>query len=371
MCDIARSPLQECVDNAPGNISPKLRQKGDHSISGLDFPCQTIDHSQEEIWSFMERSLRPLPWNRPVEKTSIISPDADLSKVTKKIAFVLYQLSLSSRFDLSKGKIKCVSIENIHFVIRFFRGKDCSVVVEVRRMSGCSLIFYNKYYSAINAAVSGVVRLPSKAKNFPCNVSNTSKDDSDQQASLYRIEEMIYDNYWDTKVLAMQLLTFLTGERSGYQNTKFYGEQLLRGEKTGIFNFITSLIFESRLLGEQCDDYESLELLRGMAFEILFNVLEFSARQNQLFEYIQNNKGWYENLLVAIVKEIYMPHINPHNAYRAVRCMNIIFATSEELRIKGKELDACSYLLLANCFSSSRHLLLEKETNQAISILET
>lgn len=106
-------------------------------------------------WNVDDNTLQPKPEFYPLEQTATFVPHSKPSEVASRVANFLLERNISVTFNGLKAKAKCISKDNVEFIVRLYKGKnrfDHGVIVEVQRRYGFSVYYHRDVIGILDVA---------------------------------------------------------------------------------------------------------------------------------------------------------------------------------------------------------------------------
>jgi len=270
--------------------------------------------------------------------------------------------SIEATYDNDTATAKCVAIRNTHFHIMLFHGEtERHIIVKMRRMSGCALIFQEEYRAIMNAAKFGEIsrRKVLPTLDEPCkNDDFIPLQDSILEKNLTSMKIYLHSDRHDTRVLALEDLASTTNSDLSFDDTALKASKIIMEQNSGIRESVASII----LTKEVCafDD----KYIRSLALTTLSNILSTLSKEKILTPFIQDK--WYTlSLIPSLIDEIKTASKYPRNASLAAKCLSELFANSAEARSQAGD-DTLIALEAAKKVGESSYASLEEEAQVAI-----
>ena len=286
----------------------------------------------------------------------------DLATVAFRVSESNRIRSIEAEYNNDTATAKCMAMRNTHFRITLFYGEtERHIIVKMKRMSGCSLIFQEEYRAIMNAAKFGEISprkvLPT-SDGYCRNNDFIPLQDSVLKKNLLSLKSYLRSDCHDVRVLALEDLASTTDSEHSFDDTALKASKILMESNSGIRESVASII----LTKEACafDD----KYIRSLALTTLSNVLSTLSDEKILTPFIQDK--WYTlSLMPSLIDEIKTAAKHPHNASLAAKCLSVLFVNSVEARSQvGK--DTLITLEAAKKVGESSYANLEKEAQIAI-----
>lgn len=378
-----------------GNIGTKTDEKiravvDDEEIVEIREETQPVFRSTRVQYHLPQPQLQPQLKTKLVELSPLIAPwipvhvnpytfaypkericveNLPLVTVAFRVSECNRIRSIEAEYDNDTATAECIASQNTHFRVMLFRGEtERHIIVDIRRMSGCSLVFREEYRALMNAAKCGEIapRKASQCIKMP-TLGEHQRDNgyiplpnSVLEKSLLSMKNHLQSECHDTRVLALEDVASTTNPECISDNTALNASKIIMEQSAGIRDSVASIIL-NREVSAFDDTY-----IRSLALTILSNVLSTLSKEKILAPFIQDE--WYiSSLMPSLIDEIKTAVKHPCNASLAAKCLSALFSNSAEARSQArKDKYALISLKAAEQVGKLSHANLEKETQVAI-----
>lgn len=352
---------------------PKFRHMSMQDPSPLIKPSQkqsALKHLQTEqptvCWTPILTTRDPI-YHHPLTKFHTIFEDVDT--VVRRVLESNRMRSIEAEYTDNVAIAKCRAARNTNFNVRLFLGDETDempqphIVMDIRRMSGCSLVFHEELRAILRAVRSGEI-LPrdidaiARPTHIPDTDSIPLREGSLEQ-NLLSMKKNLKSDCHDVRLFALEVVASTTNSEDAPDDTALSASKLIMDEKKfGIRESVAWILFPKKK--DVFDD----RYIRSLALTILSNVLSTLSNSNVLTPFLQD--VWYtKSLIPVLVEEIKMAAKHPSNASLAAKCLSVLFANSPDACCKGPD-DVRIFLEAAKDVGKVCHVNLEKEARSAI-----
>lgn len=261
----------------------------------------------------------------------------------------------------------CKTSSHMKFTIRMMHESknNNTILLDVRRKTGCSIEFRDEYQAIVRAAVYGEL--------IPINIPRIQDMESMQgnyiplkegiirhslETSIIHLVSKIYD----VRVIALQTLLSMTDTASKETSSKAC--KLILETHHPIFEYILRDIMKQVEDSDICND-DSEEYLRSLTLNILGNVLSSEHNNQNLVLFVQQNQ-WTTSVIDSLVWYIGMARTSPWNACLAAKCLRLLIPTFHR---EIHQTIVTVTLKNAEEFGSTSHKLLKTETQAALAVM--
>jgi len=294
----------------------------------------------------------------------------------QKIAGIIFDSnktrSVHAIYDIAKATVKCKTSSYMKFVIRLLKTEKAqdSILVEVRRMSGCALAFRDEYQAIVKSVRCDKVT----SENIDSNVMESFAslelmdmpdipvEDDIVKSSLDSTIVNLKSEVYDARIISLQDLLLTTG--SGSKEIASTACRIILDEYIEILEYVVTDIME-KIDNKNITDDDSDEFERSLNLNILGNLLSSESNNEAITSLIQTT-SWTGKLIDTLVWYVDMHSDYPWNACLAAKCLRLLATTRTENAYNG----AYSALESARCYGNDKYDLLEKEARAAQVALE-
>lgn len=296
----------------------------------------------------------------------------DLSTVAFRVSECNRIRSIEAKYDNDTATAECITSHNTHFRVMLSHGEtERHIIMDIRRISGCSLVFQEEYRALMNAAKFGEI---TTKNTLQCIKSLTLGEQQRNngyiplpngilEKDLLSMNNHLQSECHDIRVMALEDVASTTNPGFIYDNTALNASKIIMEQSSGIRDSVTSIIL-NREVGVFDDKY-----IRSLSLTILSNVLSNLSAENILAPFIQDK--WYiSSLLPSLIDEIKTAGNHPCNASLAAKCLSALFVNSAEASLQArKDKDLWIALKAAKLLGKLSHANLEKEAQVVIEIM--
>eukprot|EP00565_Helicotheca_tamesis_P001543 CAMPEP_0185735800 /NCGR_PEP_ID=MMETSP1171-20130828/26248_1 /TAXON_ID=374046 /ORGANISM="Helicotheca tamensis, Strain CCMP826" /LENGTH=449 /DNA_ID=CAMNT_0028406229 /DNA_START=95 /DNA_END=1441 /DNA_ORIENTATION=- len=361
-------------------------------------------------------NIFPLEWTR-VSVDHHVSPNT----IGRRVCDSLRDLSIS--IVSKKGhKLLAESFDrDVRFYIKLYKEKfdhvdggsgnnkptgNYRVMVELQKRRGCAASFGQMARTILQMAKNGHYEqeeefsqsngkdtfpsLPNYQPKITVAGVNEFHSKWDKEVScppscdLRRTADLIRDKYMDSSLLGMQNLVFLSNSNTtNYETALRVANLVLEDYANGIdCDLGLSSLIKSFICADFCEENNILEdsfqewyfsKMHYYALTVLANAMHtlstFDGGLVSLHRIVSTER-WLEEkngLLSVLIYELNATAEKPHNAYQAMRCINVLFQVpAPEVHMKAMEWGASSAIWTARNIGQSCHSLLAHESELAM-----
>eukprot|EP00978_Attheya_sp_CCMP212_P003575 scaffold7494_cov55-Attheya_sp.AAC.7 len=355
-------------------------------------PNKIIKLSAMGPWNIRVESLMKLSSLYPLERTRISVKTAELSIIAERIVTCLRKLSIVAATAIAETS------GDVTFFIRFYLEENNTIMVELQRKCGCTMVFRRAARVILRAAAGLEDANPSlalrKRPNRPLlkrseRPSIPIKDGDEKEAvsfvtseneqggaaiALEFVDDMMKKDRLDANLLGIESLLLLTKVDTVGNSTATIAARAVFGSRRGYNEIYEQVTRALEFPDDLCDALTGrhAQRMRSHALTILANSLEILLKhdKNEL-RAIMHRQGWLleGNLLTKLLSELSDSEIRPHDAHQAARCLNTIITISSEGKARAIELGAPSIVSGSQRVGYCCHSLLAYESENAINSL--
>jgi len=284
----------------------------------------------------------------------------------QKIAGILFDnnktRSIHAVYDNEKATVKCKTSSYMKFLIRLVRTVQApdSILIEVRRTSGCALAFRDEY-QAIVKLVQCEEGNSEEIKSFESlelkGMPDIPVEEDIIQGSLENSILNLKSEVYDARIITLQDLSLTTASES--KEITSTACKLIFGKYTEILQYVVTDIMK-RVENRSITDDDSDEFERSLNLTILGNLLSAESENETITSLIQNS-SWTEKLIETLIWYVDMYSEYPWNACLAAKCLRLLASNSTQHTYNG----AYSALESARCYGNDKYNLLEQEAREA------
>eukprot|EP00978_Attheya_sp_CCMP212_P032021 scaffold123217_cov49-Attheya_sp.AAC.9 len=368
-----------------GKLPPKLTReplsKSLPSMPSPSHPMHSTSASTSSQWIVSDKALKVFPPFCPLERSHVhIEENAEV--VAKRITECLQCQSIAATYNNDEASAVAKMSDHTCFHICFFRACDDDgkpregfMIVELQRRRGSCFSFRQASRVLLRAvqgegqesALHSTVVEPRSVPACVIEAAALDPQDSDKSAAYYFLHAagvLLSKESYDTRSQCLDTLLCmttpsLTSQSVASQTSAFIVQGM--SETSGVSSMIKSLVLHSKVHGQdQCTSKSQSEEMRSKAITILGNAFEHAS----LLPTVD------DELLSALVEELACAGEQPHNAYRAVRCLKALAATSDSLKEDVKQICGAQDIDAAIDSGHRQHALLEKESQDFMLSLQ-
>jgi len=275
--------------------------------------------------------------------------------------------SVEAEYDNDTAFANCMASNNTYFRIRLYQGDTHrSIIVDMRRMSGCSLIFQKEYRAIMNAAKFGEIAPREVLENFKISPSDMQYrnnefiplQDGILEQTFLSLKNRLLSDCHDLRMLALEDVASFTNPTYSSDDTALNVCKVIMEPKSNIREYMASIISEKEV------SLLDGKYMRTLAISIMTNVLSTLSKEKILTIFIQDK--WYTTTLMpSLIDQIKNAAKHPCNSSLAAKCLSALFANSAEACSQA-ERDTLVVLEAAKRVGKSSYANLEKEAQIAI-----
>jgi len=284
----------------------------------------------------------------------------------QKIAGILFDnnktRSIHAVYDNEKATVKCKTSSYMKFLIRLLKTANApdSILVEVRRISGCALAFRDEY-QAIVKSIQCDDGTSDEIKSFASvdfkGMPDIPVEEDIIQGSLENSILNLKSECYDARIITLQDLSLTTGSES--KEITSTACKLILGKYTEILQYVVTDILK-KLENRSISDDDSDEFERSLNLTILGNLLSTES-ENEIITSLIQNSPWTEKLIDTLIWYVDEYSEYPWNACLAAKCLRLLASNSTNHTYNG----AYSALESARCYGNEKYTLLEQEAREA------
>jgi len=331
--------------------------------------------SYPSFYRWEVRNLQELPIDYNLVKTNVYVKDSSAQKVAQRICNALKTLSITVDSNCSEenSSIYAESQHGIKLTISLF--VHCGmIVVEVRRQSGCSILFRDVAKNVLRhskglgdqqqqqrSLLRRKLSIPSMLTRRSWNVQCECIRDSFRIACT-----MLHSSKADTHILAIESI----GKMTLCSEAKVVAAKLLLGSHDCLKQLLFLLDFYSTDRSSSGMESSYHSILCRKILEALANACEV-LNENDLAVILSRNDhdlktNSFVNLLLSFLREA---STRPHEAVHAARCMRYLLI-SKEVVILLVEMSVMDVITYSRCVGVNVHEALEEESNKLMGQLQ-
>jgi len=261
----------------------------------------------------------------------------------------------------------CKTSSHMKFTIRIMHKfkNSKTILLDVRRKTGCSIEFRGEYQAIVCAAVYGEL--------IPIDIPRI-QDMEFMQGNYIPLKEGIIrhsldvsivhlaSKMYDVRVIALQTLLSMTNTASKETSSKVC--KLILETHHPIFEYILRDVMKRVDDSDSCND-DSEEYLRSLTLNILGSVLSSEHNNQNLVLFVQQNP-WTTSVIDSLVWYIDMARTSPWNACLAAKCLRFLIPTFHR---EIHQTIVTVTLKNAEEFGNTSHKLLKVETQAALVVM--
>eukprot|EP00550_Attheya_septentrionalis_P001418 CAMPEP_0198289850 /NCGR_PEP_ID=MMETSP1449-20131203/7907_1 /TAXON_ID=420275 /ORGANISM="Attheya septentrionalis, Strain CCMP2084" /LENGTH=412 /DNA_ID=CAMNT_0043988253 /DNA_START=63 /DNA_END=1301 /DNA_ORIENTATION=- len=364
-----------------GKLPPKLTRPFSKSLPSMPSPSHSsTSASTSSQWIVSDKALKVFPPFCPLERSHVhIQENAEV--VAKRITECLQCQSIAATYNNDEASAVAKMSDHTCFHICFFRACDDDgkpregfMIVELQRRRGSCFSFRQASRVILRAAQGegqeSTLHSTVEPRSVPaCVVEAAALDpqDTDKTAGYYFLHAagvLLSKESYDTRSQCLDTLLHmttpsLTSQSVASQTSAFIVQGM--SETSGVSSMIKSLVLHSKVHDQdKCTSKSQNEEMRSKAITLLGNAFEHASLLAPVDD----------ELLSALVEELACAGEQPHNAYRAVRCLKALAATSDSLKEDVKQICGAQDIDAAIDSGHRQHALLEKESQEFMLSLQ-
>jgi len=338
------------------------------------FSDSTLIHHEDipEIWDV--KILPQIPSGYPLAKTCFevgLINGAPVVDLANRAYMLNKERSIQADYFNEEAIAKCRTRSFMQFDIRLFQSttRD-NVLVEVRRMDGCSLDFREEYLHIVQT----LNNLNSVPRRVPLclNINLSPKEcfshnfiplpETEIKERLKFCLHEISSDIHDVRILSLENLVTITDPCLS-QIAPTACTLILRNYQE-ILKLTLDIVQSTKYEYSVTEDDNCFERLRCMALTLLVNMCAMSS-ENETFISMTQSAKFLVNYLVGDIK---MAGKYPWNACLAAKCLSILMANPNSIILNVDE-DARNALENARLIGKKAYCSLEKEAIAAIDAI--
>lgn len=348
-------------------------------------PKQERKHhlTKDAQYTWTVTTLKPLPTDFPLEKTSRRVSDSSGSAVAMRINKCLRMCSIEAKYNDAEGKAKCRTADFVFFCIKLFSDSD-NVIVEIQRRRGNSNNF-KRHCCAILDAAEGCFVNPSPSFPDLKHVSNLAclkgvKIDEDETAaldeSISTIGDLLAKDGRDANMLGIKKLEFLTNPLYSSQETvrnaarRVIIPQSNSPIQDAISTFLQFNVLSAYRRGAEEFSHDHEEYMHNISLSVVHNCVIAIAEEGNLADVLKSKQQWFlHTLLPVLVHDIGSAKNQPHNACLAAKCINCLAGCAPFVRESIVGAGAIDALSEACIVGAGSHDSLSEVSDRTVRLL--
>lgn len=333
--------------------------------------------SYPSFYRWQVQNLQELPIDYNLVKTNVYVEDSSAQKVAQRICNALKTLSITVDPNSSKenSSIYAETQHGIKLAISLFGHCDM-IVVEVRRQSGCSILFRDVAKNVLRHSkglgdqqqqqqkqglLTRKLSIPSMLTRRPWNVQCECIRDSFRIACT-----MLHSSKADTHILAIESI----GKMIVCSEAKVVAAKLLLSSHDCLKQILFLLDFYTTHRSSSGMESSYHSILCRKILEALADACEV-LNENDLAVILSRNDhdlktNSFVNLLLSFLREA---STRPHEAVHAARCMRYLLISKEVVRLLD-EMSVMDVITDSRCVGVNVHEALEEESNKLMGQLQ-
>jgi len=333
--------------------------------------------STPERKNWLIKHLPHVPDNYSLNRSSFEVVDQNVYCVASRIFTCNKVRSVHAVYDDDGAISSCKTPSSTKFEIRLFQTPEHTnnVLVEICRMSGCSLDFREEYHALFKAANYGEVhprQHPFHNKHMEYTGENyipLAKGIIEKSLEMAQNHLSLAND--DAQMFVLQDLALTTNPSSG--ETASIATELIFRKYTGILKFVINAITQKRMVHGEDDLNEqwrngSLTLLRNLLTVSLEAIGSDNNDGND--EYTLQGVSSITNalskeiLVQPLLEDVKEARNCPWNACLAAKCLAILVANFVEIKLQvGGDINAFDVLDDARNFGNASFTYLKEEVD--------
>jgi len=346
-------------------------------LTKISTPSNKIESQKVTIDAWKVDHAVSLPTIYILERTHVYISNVHPRQVAKRIAACFQNESIMAVFNNSKACAKAETKDHVHFNVQLF--EDCGrVVVEVQRLNGCSFSFYQTAKLVLNAA-KGVVGRPLREPPMIniCTSYAFRKQEEQNESITESLEialSILNNDRLDTNILAMEILLQLTSCNATTSSRSYAAREILSGPLLEILVGLiqsnkTNPTNDRKIRSEIEEEY--FGRMRCDALTIFANCVHAMEKPEKLGTIMQQKERiHFDELIIALVKDLNLASSKPHEACQAARCLQSLLGLSIQMRRRALTLNVSEAAMYASNMGSINHFMLQHESLQLKLLLE-
>eukprot|EP00555_Chaetoceros_dichaeta_P000166 CAMPEP_0198276866 /NCGR_PEP_ID=MMETSP1447-20131203/65539_1 /TAXON_ID=420782 /ORGANISM="Chaetoceros dichaeta, Strain CCMP1751" /LENGTH=397 /DNA_ID=CAMNT_0043971839 /DNA_START=24 /DNA_END=1218 /DNA_ORIENTATION=- len=278
--------------------------------------------------------------------------------------------SVEAEYDNDTAVANCVASNNTHFRVMLYQGEtQGTIIVDMRRMSGSSMIFQEEYRAIMSAAKFGEIWPREKLECLKITPSDKQYrnngyiplQDGVLEQTLLSFKNKLCSDCYDERMLALEEIASVTNPEHSYDETALITCKTIMEPKSSIREYVASIIVEKEV--SPLDG----KYVRTLALTILANAMSTLSEEKVLTPLIQDK--WYTtSLMPSLIDEMKTAVKHPCNASLAAKCLSTLFANSLEACSQAEKY-TLTVLEAAKEVGKASYTNLEKEAQIALETM--
>jgi len=305
-------------------------------------------------------------------RTSFEVSDTNCTTIANRIFDSNKIRSIYAVYD--KAIMRCKTPSHVIFTIRLVRSAQeaNTILIDVRRRSGCAMLFRDEFQALFHAAVHGDMTTCEGPRSTTYQADKGCKkidyiplDESDIDLSIKAASVDVQSKMHDACVVTLQDLSLTTNPQS--KETSLIACNLILDKYCNIFEYIIDDI--RKQVDYSCGnrhDNNSREYMRSLTLGLLGNILMVVPKHSTLISLIQDKEHNF-SVIKSLQWYVRMAKECPLNASLATKCLRLFVQTDSRLTL---DIDANASLENARRFGQLTYPNLEKEAQAALTAIQ-
>lgn len=333
----------------------------------------------EDSWNVTQ--LMPLPGFHILERTHVYVSGSTPSQVASRIASCLKEQSIAAKYDSGKACAHAETAEQMQFVVRLFQHSASKILVEVQKLMGCSFGFCQVAKTVLNAAKGVNVKAESsqsrktvqppftfKLPPIPLKQVVENRDEAVVECVEHALN-LLKSNRFDCDIIAMESLFHITSSKCSDRNCA--AQKILCGPVLETLSRFIKRTSSAEYSDSDDDEFEDDNscTARCKALAVFANCLDVAEKSEMLCsimkqKHVQECIYRDDHLVLALVDDLKMASMKPHDACQAARCLQSLVRSSPQIRSLACKLDIADAAACAARVGCVSHFALEAESSQ-------
>jgi len=316
--------------------------------------------------------LEVVPEYYQLERTHV-SVDASPQLVATRIAECLREASITAIISDSEACLDAETSDHVEFCVHLWadeQTKTSQVIVEIQRVAGCCYLFCQTAKMILRAAQGEAIPAsPASHFTIPKSIPRLSEQEEEKccDEGLGIAQSLLANQRLDGREMALESLIQLTNTASSCR--AYAARSIISGT---MLDNIVALMEHSSSASIVSDEIEQehSNLMHRYALTLFANCMETLSATKELAPLMQKHTDVFQSqaLLLALVNDVSSCSKAPHDAFQALKCLQIMttacsstksyildFGASRAIQIAQKE-GLCRH---ANLYHESQKLWIE------------
>lgn len=352
---------------------------------------QKCDYSQSEQkkaenhtykWNINAQNLKDSSTIFPIERTHVVLENISASIVANRVALFLEKKSIFATFNDNEAMAVAETEDHTTFEIRLLKhqteDKKENLLLEVQRISGCSISFHWSAKAILKSAQGIVVKatVPPRPPDVSLISPSLPEDKYKEQIAvaeeIENIKSLLQKDRLDANILGMESLRFLTSLHFASAKNAENVSSLFFHNKEGkstIGDKVKSIVQSGYLDSNyECEIERSfVRIIYHHALAVIANSLEIILVTGDI-QLVESDTWLTEEILPLLFREIECAK-RPHDVFEAVKFLNALLRASINCRANADKIGALSTVLGMVKSGACTHQRIRKEIEKSRATL--